>query len=248
MNVSLYQAASALNAHARWQEVITENLSSSSIPGYKRQDLSFAAVQAGMMSPTAMAGSQPFSLTRASISTNFQPGELQMTSSKTDVAIEGSGFFAVQMANGSTAYTRDGGFQLNSQGQLTTKQGYPVLGEGGPVQLDLSDSSPITISAKGEISQGTEVRGRIKVVDFDQPQLLTQAGAGYFVAQNPNLVPQEVAEPTIRQGFIEASNAATVSEMANLITVMRGFEANQRVISMQDERMNRAISELGSPK
>ena len=171
-----------------------------------------------------------------------------MTSSKTDVAIEGSGFFAVQMANGSTAYTRDGGFQLNSQGQLTTKQGYPVLGEGGPVQLDLSDSSPITISAKGEISQGTEVRGRIKVVDFDQPQLLTQAGAGYFVAQNPNLVPQEVAEPTIRQGFIEASNAATVSEMANLITVMRGFEANQRVISMQDERMNRAISELGSPK
>jgi flagellar basal-body rod protein FlgF len=244
VNVSLYQAASAMNANARWQEIISENLAASSIPGYKKQDLTFAAVQSGAMQSTNSSLAQHFTLPRPTASTNFQPGELKATSSKTDVAIEGSGFFVVQMPNGSNGYTRDGEFQINSQGQLTSKQGYPVLGDGGPIQLDLNNKSALSISAEGLISQGAESKGKLKVVDFAQPQQLTPAGAGFFVAQTPGVVPNDVAQPVVRQGFLEGANTTSVAEMANLITVMRGFEANQRVIQIQDERMSHAITEL----
>ena len=92
-------------------------------------------VQAGLMPPTAVGAPQHFSLPRPVTSTNFQPGELRATSSKTDVAIEGAGFFVVQMANGAQGFNRDGEFQINSQGQLTSKQGYPCWGMAGRSRL-----------------------------------------------------------------------------------------------------------------
>ena len=247
MNVSLFQAAAALNASSRWQEVISENLASSSIPGFKKQELSFAAVQTGTMPATTALGPQAYSLPRAQAATSFVPGEIKATGSKTDVAIEGAGFFEIQLANGASAYTRDGEFQINSQGQLVTKTGQPVIGDSGPIQLDRDNSSPLTISAGGQISQGTDSKGRIKVVDFDDPTLLTPIGSGQFLASQPGLQPREVTNPSVRQGYLEAANTSSVAEMAGLITAMRGFEANQHVIQLQDERMGRAITELGSP-
>jgi flagellar basal-body rod protein FlgG len=244
VNVSLYQAAAALNANARWQELISENLAASSVPGYKKQDLSFSAVQAGLMPHTTAGTSQSFSLPRATAVTSFSPGQLRMTSGVTDFALETPGFFAVQTPNGATAYTRDGEFHVNAQGQLTTKQGYLVLGDGGPIQLDPSDLGPLSVSSTGEVSQGETLKGKMRVVDFQQPQLLTPTGAGYFIARNPSLVPNEVGEPSIRQGYLEGANTTAAAEMANLISVMRSFEANQRVIQLQDDRMGRAISEL----
>jgi flagellar basal-body rod protein FlgF len=245
VNVSLYQAASALNANERWQEVISENLAASSIPGYKKQDLSFSAVQSGVMQPTASGKAPAFTLPRITSATNFQPGELQPTGGKTDVALDGSGFFVVQTPNGTNAYTRDGEFQINGQGQLTTKQGFLVLGDSGPIQINLSDPTPISISATGQISQGAEVKGKLRVVDFTHPQLLTPVGGGLFVAQNPGLAPADVAQPSVRQGYLEGSNTTSVGEMANMISSMRSFEANQRIIQLQDERMSHAIQALG---
>src|SRR5208283_498221 len=136
VNVSLYQAASALDANSRWQEVIADNLASSSVPGYKQQQLSQEAVQAGLMSAHGPRNAaQFFSVPRTSTSTNFGAGEFKYTGNGTDVAIEGKGFFGVQLPNGATALTRDGEFQINSQGQLVTKESYPVLGMGCPIQL-----------------------------------------------------------------------------------------------------------------
>ncbi|MRR38258.1 hypothetical protein EG829_27135, partial [bacterium] len=91
MNVSLYQAASALNANARWQEVISENLASSTLPGYRKRDVSFAAVQAGVIQ--AQQGMAPTAMTRAEMTTSFQPGEIRVTGVNTNVAIDGKGFF-----------------------------------------------------------------------------------------------------------------------------------------------------------
>jgi len=245
MNVSLYQAASALSANARWQEVVSENLASASVPGYKKQELSFAAIQAGMLN--AQPGAAQVSLPRAESATSFQPGEARYTGVNTDVAIDGAGFFEIQLANGATGYTRDGEFQVNAQGQLVTKQGFLVQGENGPIQMDRSISGPISIAATGEVSQGSEVRGKLKLVDFNDPQLLRPINGGSFLADNPNLQTKEVAQPSLRQGYLESANTTAVLEMANLIRVMRGFEANQRLVQMQDERMGRAISELGNP-
>jgi flagellar basal-body rod protein FlgG len=248
VNVSLYQAASALNANARWQEVISENMASASIPGFKKQELSFEAVRAGMLSPNKSAAlSQAVALPATRTHLNFSAGEVRRTDNNTDFAIEGKGFFEVQLPNGNSAYTRDGEFKINAQGQLVTKQGYVVMGEAGPVQIDRSTSAAITVASDGTISQGGEVRGKLQVVAFNDPNLLMSAGGGFFLAKDPALQESEQHGSIIRQGFLEGSNASAVGEMANLITVMRGYEANQRVVQMQDERMGRVISELGSP-
>lgn len=243
MNVSLYQAASALNANARWQEVISENLASASVPGFKKQDLSFSAVQAGMLNAHGTQALMP----QAQDTTSFQQGPMRFTGVNTDLAIDGKGFFAIQMANGAEAYTRDGEFKLNAQGQLVNKQGYPVLGQNGPIQANPQKTGPIGISPTGEVSQGAEVIGKLKVVEFNDLRLLRKIGGANFLADAPGLVPEDVAQPSLRQGYLEGANTSAVLEMANLIRVMRGFETSQRLIQMEDERMSRAISELGNP-
>jgi flagellar basal-body rod protein FlgF len=247
VNVSLYQAAAAMSANARWQEAISENLASASIPGFKKQDLSFEAVRSGLMPQANLDPSLQFTFPQAKSATNFSQGQLRATGVNTDVAIEGKGFFEVQLPDGSHAYTRDGEFHLNASGQLTTKQGHPVLGEGGPIQLDQNLGGAVSISATGEVSQGEEVRGKLKVVDFEQPKSLTKINGGYFTTGGANILPTVMAQPALRQGFLEGANTSPVAEMASLIGVMRGFEANQRLMQIHDERMGKTISELGNP-
>ena len=136
MNVSLYQAAAALNANARWQEMIAENLAASSVSGFKNQEMSFAEVQAGLMPATAggsLGGARNFTLPKGIQTTSFLPGEMKRSDSNTDLALQGPGFFEVQMPNGGTAYTRDGSFHLSPQGQLLTREGYTVMSESGVV-------------------------------------------------------------------------------------------------------------------
>jgi len=249
MNVSLFQAAAAMNTNSRWQDVISQNLASSSIPGFKKNELSIAAVRAGLMPTEGLGASgapKYFTLPQSSVETNFSPGEIRFTGSKNDVAIEGTGFFGVSLPDGSTAYTRDGEFHINAQSQLITKQGYAVLGESGPIQLDPNNSAPFSISTTGEVSQGAELKGKLRVSDFEKPELLTQISGGYFLPGDPTAIGQP-SSATLRQGYLEASNTSVVGEMANLMTAMRTFEANQRIIQMQDERMAKTIGELGNP-
>jgi len=249
MNVGMYQAAAALNANSRWQEIISENLASSSVPGFKKQELTMAAVQAGLMPATSLTSNsaQFFSIPKANSVTSFAPGDIQYTGNKNDLAIEGKGFLQVQLANGTVANTRDGEFQVSDTGELVTKEGYGVLGQSGaPIQLDPHNPAPLSISATGDVSQGAEIKGKLKLVEFDKPELLTQVSGGYFIANNPNLKTLP-STSTLRQGYLESSNASVVREMANMMTAMRGFEANQHVIQIQDDRMGKAISELGTP-
>lgn len=250
MNVSLYQAASALNANARWQEVIAENLASSSLPGFKKQELSFGAVAAGRMPPTAQlqAGApQVFAHTQTTTATSFRQGELKFTGVPTDVALEGRGFFEVQLPDGRTAYTRDGEFHLDAQGELVTKQGFRVMSSSGRLQLDRRNNGPLAISATGALSQGANSVGRLKVVDFTDPQKLKPIGNGLFIAEDPNLRPFEPGDYQVRQNFLEGANTNPVSEMVSLMTAMRSFEANQRVVQVNDERLRNIIAELGNP-
>ncbi|HEX3798077.1 MAG TPA: flagellar hook basal-body protein [Verrucomicrobiae bacterium] len=242
--MSLYQAAAALNANSRWQDVISENLASSSVPGYRKQGLSLEAVQAGLM-PTS-GSPQYFSLPKASTTTSFEPGVMQYTGNKNDVGIEGKSFFEVQLPNGTKALTRDGEFQVSSKGQLVTKEGYTVLGEGGPIQLDPKNHEPLSISEGGNLSQGVDPHGKLKLTDFDHPELLKQVSGAYFVADDPK-VHGTTGTGTMRQGYLETSNTSVVHEMANMMTAMRTFEANQHVIQIQDDRLGKVISELGNP-
>ena len=171
---------------------------------------------------------------------------MRYTGQSTDVGIQGTGFFEVQTPTGGLAYTRDGEFQMNSNGSLVTKHGYLVMSDGGPIQLDRNSTDPISISSDGTVSQGPNIKGSLKIVDYTNPQLLTPMSGGVFAARDPNLEIASSSEHSVRQYYLEQANTSAVGEMANMITVMRSSEANQRVIQMQDERMGRAISELGN--
>jgi flagellar basal-body rod protein FlgF len=249
MNVSLYQAAAALNANSRWQEVISGNLASSSVPGFKKQELSMAAVRAGLMPSSGLNPAnlpQFFTVPKATSSTSFASGELRPTGNKNDVAIEGKGFFSVQLPNGPKVLTRDGEFQVSAKGQLVTKEGYAVLGDSGPILLDPSNPSPMSIAPTGEVSQGTDLKGKLKITEFAKPEQLTQISGGYFAASNPNLKGLP-GTSILRQGYLEGSNTSVVGEMANMMTAMRSFEANQHIIQIQDDRLGKTISDLGNP-
>jgi len=248
MDVSLYQAAAAMNASSRWQEVISENLAAGQIPGFKKQDLSFNAVQAGFMgSASGVAAAKLSTMPLASTSTNFQAGELHSTGVATDLAIEGSGFFEVRLPDATSGYTRDGEFHLNNQGQLTTKQGLPVMGRTGPLQLDPNNPAPITVAPTGEVSQGGEAKGQLKLTEFGNPAALTTTGTGLFVATDPAAQPRAASASSVMQGFLENANTSSVTEMGNLISAMRFFEANQKVIQTEDDRVGHLITDVANP-
>ena len=247
MNVSLYQAASAMNATDRWQETIAENLAASSIAGFKKQEFSFAGIAGGALHHSGTAPlkvMRPVLMPHGVSSTNFQQGALRATNNPTDLGIEGAAFFEVQLPNGAAAYTRDGEFHISAQGQLVTKEGHLVLGNGGPIQLDLNNAGALTVSSTGDISQGSDLKGRLNLIEFNDPRLLARLSNGYFAPNDPNLNSEPSRTATVRQGFLEAANTSPVTEMVSLISAMRAFEANQRVAQLHDERTGRMIQEL----
>ncbi len=252
MNVSLYQAAAALDGGMRWQQTISDNLATGAIHGFKKSDISFSAVQAGLMQPGSnpeTGQGQHFILPSPSIGPNFVDGELEATGNKTDIAISGPGFLAVEAPNQQTAYTRDGELKISGQGQLTTKEGFPVLGDNGPITVDPRSPDPIAIATDGEISQGGINRGRLRLSEFrDRTKLLPMGGGYYQIQDGQNKEEEAIPSPgsSVSQGFLESSNVKPAVEMGNLIMALRHFEANQKVIQSQDDRMGRTITELSA--
>jgi flagellar basal-body rod protein FlgF len=246
MNVSLYQAAAAMNASERWQDVIAQNLAASPIPGARKRDMSFSAVEAGMAAGLSGAGSR-YLMPVAAPTINFQPGELRPTNQPTDLAIDGPGFFEVQLPNGVHAYTRDGELKLNGQGQLVTKQGCQLVSDSGLLKLDPANPSPITVSPTGEVSQGAQVIGRLKVTEFPQLSVLRGIGDGYFITSDPTIKGDAAQSSRVRQGSLESANVSPTIEMGNMLSSMRMFEANQKVVQALDDRMGRVINDLGNP-
>ena len=240
MDVSLYQSAAAMNATERWQDMVAENLSLASVPGARAREISFSTVQAGM----AGAGNENFVMPQASFLTNFQQGELRATGNDMDFAVQGPGFFTVQMPDGSPGYTRDGEFMLNSTGQLVTKKGYAVMSGSGPLQFDPNNPKPISINADGEVSQGIDIKGKLQISEFSKPSKLSELSSGYFRSDDPNMLPLPASNTKVQQGFSEAANISPTLAMASLVTAMRMFETNQKVMSMQNDRMGKTIADL----
>lgn len=245
----MYQAAAAMTGNARWQEAISENLAATTVPGFKRTEISFSSLASGFVAP-GETGSQieqgmRYQLPNVRTSTAFSQGEFHATGVPTHVALEGDGFFEVQLPGGELGYTRNGEFSIGSGGQLVTSQGFPVLSDGGALQLDNTVPGPVAIAADGTVSKGGIARGKLRVVSFNAPEQLTASGGGIWKATNPGLQKTDVPDASLRSGGVEGSNTSAVAEMVGMIHAMRMYEANQKVIQMQDDRMGRVITDLG---
>lgn len=163
------------------------------------------------------------------------------TGNPLDVAIAGEGFLVVNTAVGER-YTRNGNLNLDSEGRLVTTDGDPVLGESGEILLE--DAKRIEIGKDGTVYGDGEAVDRLRVVRFANPSELTRYATTLFAASDGSGPVEELEEPSILPGSLEASNVNPVSEMVNMISVMRAYEASQKLLQAQDQTLEKAVLEI----
>ncbi len=249
MNIGLYQSASALSALERWQDVVTQNITSSQTSGYRKRTVNFSSQLSGEVEsgsgPTGndASGTQAvFPVVNTGI--NFTSGETQPTQRDLDVAIQGEGFFEVQMPDGSKAYTRSGEFNVRSDRTLITTGGQEVMSDSGsPITL-VPGLPDITINSDGSVFQGETSLGKLSVQRFADPSKLTPVAGGYFLA-GAGVQPVPVEKPELMQGYLEGSNVTPLREMVDMVLISRAYEANQKIITATDETMQKALDALG---
>jgi len=239
MNIGLYLGAAAMRALERWQESISNNIAASSTPGFRKQEAEFSMTPAGGVTTGAnTVGAVQFPTARMSV--NFQHGQVTGTGRDLDVAIQGDGFFEVQMPDGGHAFTRAGSFYTNSERTLVDASGRPLLGDGGATVQLLAEGGSLAIARDGTVTQGKQPIGKLAVFKFDNPQALQPLSGGLFAA-GAGQAPQQVEQPTLIQGALETSNVQPVEEMVNLVQVSRAYEAAQKVISSRDDTLDKTI-------
>jgi flagellar basal-body rod protein FlgF len=219
---------------------ISHNLANAATPGFKAE-IAVSRPFVEFIQAELSGGSAGLATTLPELQswTNHRAGPMQYTGHALDAAIEGDGFFELEDESG-PVYTRHGSFQLDGNGRLVDAAGRAVLGSGGEMRLD---SPAPRIDASGRIYDGEKQAGSLRIVRFEQPQALAKLGDGLYAANAQ--AAQPVAEPRLRQGYVEASNVVAANEMVRLIETMRHFESNQKVIQGYDEMLERAIRTLG---
>ncbi len=253
---SLWISKTGLDAQQRQMDVISNNLANVSTNGFKRSRAVFEdLLYQNIRQPGAQSSQQtqlPTGLQLGtgvrSVSTerNFSQGNLQETGNNKDIAIQGEGFFQVLLPDGATAYTRDGSFQVDNQGQLVTASGYAVQ----PAIIIPADATSLTIGRDGTVSitqagsaNVTEV-GALQLATFINPAGLMAKGENLYVetnaSGNPNTnTPGTNGSGTLSQGFVETSNVNVVEELVNMIQTQRAYEINSKSITTSDQMLQK---------
>ena len=253
---SLWIAKTGLEAQQLNVDVISNNLANVSTNGFKRQRPIFEDLLYQMLrQPGAQTSQQTQVPSGLQIGTGVRPvatvrvftsGSLQQTSNPLDIAINGQGFFQILLPDGTTAYTRDGAFQLDFNGQMVTSSGYPLQ----PAITIPPNTLNITIGVDGTVSvtqagsAAPTQLGTIQLANFINPAGLQSRGENLFLETAASGPPQ-VDNPglnglgTLNQSFVETSNVSVTEELVNLITAQRAFEINSRAISVSDQMLQR---------
>ena len=253
---SLWTARTGLDAQQTSLDVISNNLANVSTNGFKRQravfeDLLYQTVR----QPGAQSTQQTQVGSGLQIGTGVKPvaseriftqGSLQQTGNSLDLAIQGNGFFQITMPDGTTAYTRDGAFQIDSNGNMVTASGYALADN---INIP-TDALTVTVGKDGTVSalqsgQTTPTQlGSIQLVNFVAPGGLQSAGENLFLetassgVATPNQ-PGLNGTGVINQGYVETSNVNVAEELVNMIVTQRAYEMNSRAIQTSDSMLGR---------
>lgn len=248
----LYTGASGMLGEMTRTDVISNNLANVNTTGFKKDRAVFRAspemgihrfgdpVTVGLdktIDPKPFIGVLGTGVQVDEINTDFSQGGLRVTSNPLDLAIRGEGFFEVQTPDGNR-YTRDGSFSMDRQGFVISKDGHQVLGQNGPIRL-LQDGD-LKINSEGFVMMDGQVLDRLRVVSFNDFEQLTKQGDNLYVS---TAAPFQ-ADAEVVQGALEGSNLNTVTEMVDLITAFRAYEASQKVIKTHDETLEKAVNEI----
>lgn len=248
----LYTSGWSMLALNKKMDVLTNNLANVSTAGYKKDTVvleGFPRLLAERLHDNTNGvargvpvGELSFSNDVGEVYTYFNQGSLLKTDNNLDMSIkdEGRAFFTIAVPGRGQFYTRDGSFKLNANGQLVTAKGYYVLGENGIIQLSGSD---FTVTRDGTIIQNGEVVDRLLITQFQNPESLRKNGENLFSATPGSVV--EGFNGEVLQNYLEQSNAEAIREMVDMISLMRSYEANQRVINAIDDTLGKAVNEVG---
>ena len=253
---SLWIARTGLDAQQTQLDVISNNLANVSTNGFKRgravfEDLLYQTLrQPGAQSsqqtqiPTGLqlgTGVRPVSTAKI-----FTQGNLQKTDSTLDVAVQGNGFFQVLLPDGTTAYTRDGSFQKDNQGQIVTADGYPLQ----PNITIPADALTVTVGTDGTVTitqpgtAATTQIGSIQLATFINPAGLQSVGQNLFLETAASGTPTPNTPGTngagiVNQGYVETSNVNVAEELVTMIQTQRAYELNSKVVSTSDAMLGR---------
>jgi flagellar basal-body rod protein FlgF len=241
MDKLIYTAMSGASQVLQQQATVSENLANTNTPGFRAALSTFRAVPLvgeGLPTRIFVVDSTPGS--------DLTPAAFQPTGRALDVAINGTGWIAVQGADGKEAYTRNGSFQISPNGVLQTRTGLSVMGESGPVTIP--PSTQITFAKDGTIStipEGSQansitVVGRLKVVNPPAEQM-ERGGDGLFRLKDGSTAPAD-ANTEVIAGNLEGSNVNTVEMMVNMISLARKFDMQMKMLTTADNNAKQASS------
>lgn len=253
---SLWISKTGLDSQQTQMDVIANNLSNVSSNGFKRSRAVFEdLLYQTMRQPGAQSSQQTILPSGLQLGTGVRPvateriftqGNLQKTDNEKDVAINGQGFFQVLMPDGTTAYTRDGSFQIDNQGQLVTSSGYPLQ----PAINIPANAQTLTISKDGVISvtlpgstAPTQV-GALQLATFINNAGLQAKGENLYVETTAsgnanNNTPGTNGAGFLTQGYVETSNVNVVEELVSMIQTQRAYEINSKAITTSDQMLQK---------
>jgi len=254
---ALFSAASGLEAQQMHVDVVANNIANSNTPGFKKDRINFqdllyqtyreagTSTLSGAQQPTGLRvglGVKPIATEKI-----FSQGAFQSTGNPLDLVVEGDGFFQITLADGSTAYTRDGTFKMDGSGNVVTSDGLQatpnlVIPENA-LSIDVAPDGNVSVMLPGQ-SAATQV-GQLQLARFQNSGGLKAMGKNLFIQTDASGAPQ-VGNPgedgfgTIGQGFVEQSNVSIVEELVQLILAQRGFETNSKAVQTADEILQMA--------
>ncbi|MEK7675880.1 MAG: flagellar basal-body rod protein FlgG [Verrucomicrobiota bacterium] len=249
---ALYSSAAGMQSQQLNLDVISNNLANVNTTGFKKSKIEFqdllyqtprvagAEQGGGNQLPTGLQvghGSRPIATSKI-----FTMGELTQTGERLDLAIQGDGFFEIQLPDGTRTYTRDGAFKTASDGRVTTNEGLVVQGGFQPIP---AGTTSISIAPNGEVTtkgaNGTQ-NFRVQLVRFANPAGLENLGRNLYRETAASGTP-EIGNPNengfgdLAQGYLEMSNVKVVEEMVNMIVAQRAYEINSKAVQAADEMM-----------
>ncbi len=251
MNQALWIAKTGLDAQQTRMSVVSNNLANANTVGFKRDRASFEDLLYQQVRQPGGSSSQETQLPTGlqtgtgvrvvATSKQFAQGNMQQTGNALDIAVNGRGFFEVLLPDGSPAYTRDGSFQVNAQGELVTNSGYPLqpgmqIPEGAQ-SITIGNDGTVTVQIAGQ--PAPQQVGTITLTDFINPAGLQAKGENLYLetaASGPaqNGSPGLSGLGTLQQGALESSNVNVVEELVSMIETQRAYEMNAKAISTAD--------------
>lgn len=221
--------------------VIANNLANVNTSGFKRDNVhmeEFKIPVAEMTELSAKYKSLSYVHDRSTVK-DLSPGPIRQSGNDMDVAISGEGWFVINTNNGER-YTRNGEFKLNAEGILVTNRGDKVLGEAGEITFDQTESG-ITFARDGTISTSSGIKGKIRIVKFENEQLMKKEGFNLFSSSQP-AAPLDA--PNLMQGMIEQSNVKPVLELTKMIETTRAYTTQAKMMQKTEELKTAAINKL----